>query len=122
MKIASGAVFTQTGVKITFSELLNRIPDNNWTWSLFEFEGIAISPYEMGIPEFEDLLANARYGVNFSWDELTRFGTTVSDIHSCVVAAVTHPVEYSALAEGATAGVIVLIRIIDSTEWNVVFF
>lgn len=117
MNTESGNLFTENGVKMTLSDLLNKIPDNNWKWSLFDFEGVGVAPHGMGMPEFEELVASERYGFYFNWDELKLFGKTISDVKSCVLVAVKKPVEYDLLME-ENDDVIAYIGIFDSTNWE----
>lgn len=117
MNTESGNVFTEDGVKITLSDLLNKIPDNNWKWRLFDFEGVGIAPHGMGMPEFEELVASEIYGFDFTWEELKLFGKTVSDVKSCVLAALKKPVEYDLLME-KDDDLIAYIGIYDSTDWE----
>ncbi len=116
MNTESGSVFNEDGVKITLLDLLDKIPDNDWKWRLFDFEGVGIAPHGMGMPEFEELVASEKYGFHLTWDELKSFGKTVSDVKSCILAAVKKPVEFDLLME-KDDDLIAYIGIFDSTDW-----
>ncbi|MBP2166982.1 hypothetical protein J2125_000174 [Erwinia toletana] len=117
MKKESGYMFESNGVKVTLSELLNRIPSNSWDWRLYEFEGCGIAPYDMSMPDFEDRVASEKYGFGFTWDELREFSQSLHDVKSCVLAAVKQPVDYDSL-EAESNDMIMCLSIYDSTEWE----
>lgn len=117
--ILSGECRNADGVKITLSELLNKVPENNWDWRMFEFEGTGVAPQGMTMPDFEDLVMSEEYGFAFSWDSLLLFASEVSDVKSCVLAAITRPVDYDSLDDGAGDGIIAFIGIYDSTDWQI---
>lgn len=114
-----GVLHTEDGAKVTLSELLNKVPRNNWKWRMFQFEGVGVAPKGLAMPDFEDLVLSEKYGYAFTWNELVLFAERLSDVRSCLLAAVSQPVEYVALNDGAEAGVIAFIGVYDSTQWEI---
>lgn len=119
MKTDSGSIFTEDGTKISLTDLLSKLPENNWNWRMFEFEGVGVAPKGLTMPDFEDLVLSEKYGYAFTWNELMLFAERLSDVRSCLLAAVSQPVEYDALNDGAEAGVIAFIGVYDSTQWEI---
>ncbi len=115
----SGELQDAYGAKVTLTELLNKVPENSWDWRMFEFEGSGVAPQGMAMPDFEDRVMSEEYGFAFSWDSLTRFASELSDVKSCVLAAVSRPVDYESLDDGSGEGVIAFIGIYDSTDWEI---
>lgn len=119
MKRENGPMFSEDGEKTTLAELLAKMPENNWNWYLYDFEGIGIAPEGMDMQAFENLVVTQTYGYPFCWLSLKAFCSTLTDVRSCLLAAVKHPVDYELLESKEGSDVLALIRIDDSTAWEI---
>lgn len=119
MKTIKGKMFSDSGVKIQLSDLLKQLPENDWIWCIYEFEGIGIAPYGLSIPEFEELVLSKETGLVMSWEEVKKLAASLNDIISCTLAAVISPVLYDSLENNDLSNCLVLLRVFDSTSWEI---
>ena len=71
MNIIKGKMFSDNGMKIKLSDLLAKIPKNEWTWCIYEFEGVGVAPFGLSMPEFEDLVLSKDTGFEFTQKAVT---------------------------------------------------
>ena len=123
MKKETGSLFDQSGKKISLSDLLNDIPKNNWSWFLFEFNGIGTAPDNLSMSEFEDLVLKNDNGYHFTWSQLQSFAHSLSDINDCLLAAISHTdqISYSDIDRGDISKCNIIIKIFDSSFWEKIY-
>ena len=119
MKKIQGEMFSENGIKTQLSDLLAYVPENKWNWNLYELSGIGCAPAGLSMPEFEELVLSLNNGYAMTWSEVKELSTTLTDISSCFLAAVTNPVSFDDLDSGNLKDCLALIKIFDSTSWEI---
>ncbi|MGL5386817.1 MAG: hypothetical protein ACRDCA_13355 [Serratia sp. (in: enterobacteria)] len=119
MNIIKGKMLSDSGVKIKLSDLLEKIPDNEWIWCVYEFNGVGIAPLGLSMPEFEELVLSKDTGLELTWKDIKSLAESLTDIMLCTLGAITHPVPYSCIENNELDNFIVLVRIFDSTSWEI---
>ncbi|MBF0778964.1 hypothetical protein [Streptococcus cuniculi] len=109
------------GVKVTFYELLSKIPYNHDNWYIFEFDAIGIAPGNMTMQEFEDLVLNAEYGYRMDWEELFILSKAINDINNLILISSTIPINFVSVEKGVEY-VMIRLEIHDSTYWEIEFY
>ncbi|MGT2965537.1 hypothetical protein [Streptococcus acidominimus] len=103
--------------KVTLSDLLSKIPDNDFDWYIFEIEAIGVAPKGMSMPEFENLVLESERGYNISWTELWDLSKNLCDLNSLILVSATNPITFEAL-EKSSSIIKVKLEIIDSSIWE----
>jgi hypothetical protein len=119
MNIIKGKVFSDNGMKIKLSDLLEKTPKNEWAWCIYEFEGVGAAPFGLSMPEFEDLVLSKDTGFELTWEDMIILAESLTDIMSCTLAAVTSPMPYSCIESNELENCMVLLRVFDSTTWEI---
>lgn len=107
--------------KVTFSELLSKIPYNNFDWYIFEIEAVGVAPMGMSMPEFEEFVLKSSYGYNISWSELLSLSEAIYDINNLILVATTNPVDFESL-EKSPSTLKIKLEIFDSSYWELIFY
>ena len=95
------------------------IPDNDWIWSVLEFDGVGVPPDDLSMDEFEEFLRREERGRIFTWTELVEFIRGINQAFSCFIVAVdsvdkiTKPSE----VDECPVGCIMAVEAFDSSEW-----
>ncbi|ECJ2543296.1 hypothetical protein FNI64_23370 [Salmonella enterica subsp. salamae] len=121
MQILTGDMWSD-GKKIMLSDLLKKIPFNQWDWYMYEIDATGIAPHGFTMSDFEDFVSSKDEGVKFSWHEIKTFSDSLNDIHHCFLAALSSPKNYDSLIKGDYSSCQALIQIFDSTEWELRIF
>lgn len=116
----TGKMFVGSGIKMSLLDILDLIPENNWQWVVYEFDAVGSAPDGMDMPEFESLVLSIDNGFNITWVGLRRLAESISDVNSCLLAAVIEPVSYSSINE-ENDQLLALVTISDSTTWELMF-
>ncbi|CAG9000311.1 MAG: hypothetical protein CENE_02306 [Candidatus Celerinatantimonas neptuna] len=113
--------FRSSGKAVQLSEILAVIPENNLVWSIIEFNGTGIAPFDLSMDEFEELVSNKPCGLTLTWNELKRISSGFYQTFDClIVGAKTNKDISDALTIGDNFYVCdVLLNAFDSTEWSV---
>lgn len=111
----------QYGYIASLSEMLARIAQNDWTWSLLAFEGIGIAPNAMSMQALEDFLHCSAQGLLMTWQELLDFAQRVEQVSWCFIVAVDSPdkIRKPVEVDAAPEGCIMALEVFDGTEWIV---
>lgn len=109
-------------VKVTFHDLLSKIPYNHNNWYIFEFDAIGIAPQNMTMQEFEDLVLNSEYGYRMGWDELLELSKTIEDINNLILISSTDFVDFASIENGTASSLMIRLEIHDSTYWEIEFY
>lgn len=109
------------GVKVTFYELLSKIPYNHNNWYIFEFDAIGTAPRNMTMKEFEDLVLNSEYGYRMDWEELLNLSKVIKDINNLILISSTVPIDFVSV-EKDVEYLIIRLEIRDSTYWEIEFY
>ncbi|XKK38836.1 hypothetical protein HFP72_31035 [Nocardiopsis sp. ARC36] len=58
---------------VGLSDILRRVPENNWKWVLLEFDGAGDMPRGMTFWQLEEELMDREGGVSLVWEEVKNF-------------------------------------------------
>ncbi|MEU0236312.1 hypothetical protein ABZ234_01345 [Nocardiopsis sp. NPDC006198] len=58
---------------VGLSDVLRRVPENNWKWVLLEFDGAGDMPRGMTFWQLEEELMDREGGVSLGWEEVKNF-------------------------------------------------
>lgn len=109
--------------KILLAEVLQAISDNDWVWSILEFDGIGPTPNGTHPDEFDEWLRAHPAGYLLTWAELQAFASHLEDVHFFLAVAVTSidRLNGERLAQDDFSGCVAVLEAFDSTEWTVSF-
>lgn len=109
------------GSVIQLVDVLSAFIDNNWTWSILEFDGVGIAPLNMSIDGFHDLTVSLPAGFLMKWDDLKRFASNLEQTWQFVAIAVESldDLDPDNLAADNFEDCIAVIEAFDSKEWTV---
>ncbi|MDI2113956.1 hypothetical protein, partial [Commensalibacter nepenthis] len=98
MTIYKGKIFSKNSIQIktekngeqykvvtemvTLFNLLDAIPNNNWTWWLYDFEGSVAEGENLELPIIPDEGAYA-----MKWKEVKQFSMTLGNVTNCLLIA-----------------------------------
>lgn len=92
MQIRQGYINSEeNNAYINLYDILNVLPNNNWYWKLFIFEGVGHAPNHMTISDFEELVDSLDEGYNMTWYELNNLANSMDDIYNCLLIATCVP-------------------------------
>ncbi|MBO3641477.1 hypothetical protein [Streptococcus suis] len=109
------------GQKVTLSELLFKIPSNEYDWYIFEIDAVGIAPDGMTMSEFEDFVLECDYGYKISWSKLLEFSKSISDLNNLILVSSTRAVTFKEYEE-SNSTLLVTLEVRDSSFWEVVFY
>lgn len=114
------SAFRNDGSKVMLCDVLARIPQNDLTWCILDFSGIGVAPGGVRMEDFEQL-TESQGGVAMDWPQLTAFAATLEDVSDCVIVggAVADARVRQRIDHGDVAGLEVVIRLADSTDWTI---
>lgn len=118
IKSISGKMWCN-GEKKNLRDLLVEIPENEWSWFIYEVYAVGEAPRGLTMPDFENLVLESDTGMQLSWYEIKKFAESLNDIDTCFLAALDKPVEYSRLESGDLTSCFAIINIFDSTTWEI---
>lgn len=100
-------------------DFLRKVPENDWAWSLFEFDGVGRMPADQPLRAFQGRLEKQPNGLIFTWTEIREFADALEYTIDCLLVAVTHVdlLAVEKLLADDFRECEVVIRAIDSTEW-----
>lgn len=121
MKSITLAMQRENKVAIELKTLLNLTEDNNWTWTVCEFDGIGQAPYNLSMSDFEDMLIESKKGAIMSWCEINEFATNIEQVYWCIVIATLSADEIVKPTgpEFVPNNCLFAFEAFDSTEWTV---
>jgi hypothetical protein len=105
----------------SLKDILNILPENNWTWSILDFDGIGKMPQDMSIDEFIELIKKNPSGLMMSWEELKNFSNSIEQTFDCLIVAVLsmEKLDGSKFIRDNFSDCLVVINAFDSSEWTV---
>lgn len=119
MKTLEFSAFRQDGSKIMLSEILAQVPQNNWIWSIWEFDGIGEPPFGLSVMEFSRVALSE--GVLMTWQEVKSFANSLLDIHFCLLIATIQEKQITIkdVQEESFENYEMVVYAFDSTKWQV---
>ncbi|WP_200308097.1 hypothetical protein [Streptomyces adelaidensis] len=109
------------GGRVGLDSLLSLVPDNNWVWSVLDFDGIVQGVAGLEYAEFRQKIASSSQGYVMSWAQVREFATGVRQCFDLLlVAAGEHRLlDPERFAAGDFAGCPLVLTASDSTWWRV---
>ena len=120
MKSIKLPMFRANGTRVQLKDLLESIPDNQWSWLVIDYYGTGKAPSGMSMPEFESYLRSCANGFEMSWQELQSFASHLEQTIDCLIVAVdsTEQIDLGRLEETNFRGCHCVLQAFDSTEWR----
>jgi hypothetical protein len=115
------SAFRDDGRLVRLEDLLAKVPENNFVWSIIEFCGIGEAPQKLSMDSFEALVRSKRCGLIMSWDKIKRFAERLDQTIDCTIIAVkteSRLLDFVNNEQDVSPCEIVL-RAFDSTSWLV---
>ncbi|MFD3355269.1 hypothetical protein [Streptomyces fradiae] len=109
------------GVLIGLDRLISRVPENDWVWSVLEFDGIGHGPAGLGYAEFREVVSSSRQGYVMSWAQVQEYADEVAQCFDLLLVAVKDVdlLDSARFAAGDFEGCLLVITASDSTWWSV---
>ncbi|GLX37699.1 hypothetical protein ACFXB4_18690 [Streptomyces lavendulae] len=106
---------------VRLADLLPLIPDNDWTWSILEVDGVGVMPNGMSVDAFEDLVRASPTGFILGWSELKAFAADLEQNHWLTVVAARSADDLVAaeLRVDDFSRCLVMLEAFDSGSWTV---
>ena len=103
------------------ADLLASVPDNDWVWSILDFDGIGNVPAGLDFAEFRAEVLASPEGYLMSWDELKEFAAGLRQCFDLLLVAAEGRGSLSAerFAVDDFGGCLVVLAAIDSGSWEV---
>ncbi|WP_406365872.1 hypothetical protein [Streptomyces sp. NBC_01546] len=109
------------GAYVSFSDVLQCVEDQGWTWRILEFSGTGEMPNGVTVEEFEQAANSTPEGVLLDWNGLVEFSRGVEQTHDLCLVAIegSGGRNLAAIGEMDLSEYPLAIQAIDSTEWVV---
>ncbi|MFE7186432.1 hypothetical protein [Streptomyces erythrochromogenes] len=78
------------GGVLHLDDLLSLVPDNDWTWSVLEFDGIGHGPAGQGYAAFREKVNASPQGYVMSWPEVAEFSAGIRQYFDLILVAVSN--------------------------------
>jgi hypothetical protein len=101
--------------------LLALVPDNNWVWSVLDFDGIGQGVAGLGYAEFREKVGSSPHGYVMSWAQVREFAAGVRQCFDLLLVAARDRrlLDPERFAAGDFAGCSLVLTASDSTWWTV---
>ncbi|QES25568.1 hypothetical protein DEJ47_03035 [Streptomyces venezuelae] len=111
---------TEGGI-VGLDNLLALVPDNNWVWSVLDFDGICQGAAGLGYVEIREKVASSPQGYVMSWTQVREFAAGVRQFFDLLLVAAREQrlFDPKRLAAGDFAGCCMVLTASDSTWWSV---
>ncbi|MGC7559720.1 hypothetical protein [Pasteurella sp. PK-2025] len=106
--------------KYELKELLEKIPDNNWDWYIYEFNGVGIAPNNLDMPSFEERVLSLDNGYFISWNDLKKLAYSLDDINTFLAVASLGINSYERINSDNFVDFFCKINLFDSTSWEII--
>jgi hypothetical protein len=121
MKFTEFPMHQELGGTIQLINLLGKLPENTWIWSILEFYGVGVPPSGMTMAEFEKAARSIPGGYCFSWPDLKAFARHLDQTYDCLIVAVESkndlaPIELNANKFDRCQ---IVLQALDSTKWSI---
>jgi hypothetical protein len=106
---------------VGLDSLLTLIPDNDWAWSVLDFDGIGHGPAGLGYAEFRDKVNSSPQGYVMSWGQVREFAAGVRQCFDLLLVAARDRrlLDPERFAADDFAGCLLVLTASDSTWWAV---
>ncbi|AOS65475.1 hypothetical protein [Actinoalloteichus hymeniacidonis] len=109
------------GEIVNLASLLDMVPDNDWVWSVLEFDGLGQVPADLGYEEFRETVLSSPQGYVMSWRELRAFAAGVRQCFDLTLVAVRdrRVLDSDRFAANDFRACAAVLTASDSTYWSV---
>ena len=106
---------------VTFSQVLNRLPENGLVWRILDFDGVGSAPAGMAQEAFKRVVKASPDGYGMTWSELLAFAAGTEQTWECLIVGCKPgaTIKVDSLEESGFDGCEYVIQAFDSTEWSV---
>ncbi|MFB7739719.1 hypothetical protein ACFC08_36305 [Streptomyces sp. NPDC056112] len=111
---------TEGGI-VGLDSLLSLVPDNNWVWSVLDFDGIGQGAAGLGYAEFRQKVGSLPQGYVMSWAQVREFAAGIRQCFDLLLVAVRDHslLDPERFAADDFAGCSLVLTASDSTWWTV---
>lgn len=107
------------GVLVQLTDVLAMVPDNDWTWSIIEFDGIGRPPDGLSMDAFEKTIRESPAGFTMSWSGVETFSQGLIQTIDSIIVAVENEEKIQKIKGGTLFSLCeIVIDVFDSTEWS----
>ncbi|WP_179272318.1 hypothetical protein [Streptomyces sp. XY006] len=109
------------GAAIGLDSLLCLVGENQWVWSVLDFDGIGTALPGQGYAEIRDRVHSSPQGYVMSWTQVRDFAASVQQCFDLLLVAATdrRSLDPQRLAAGDFSGCLMVLTASDSTWWSV---
>lgn len=109
------------GAVIGLDSLLSLVGENQWVWSVLEFDGIGTALPGLGYAEIRDRAHSCPQGYVMSWPQVREFAARVQQCFDLLLVAATdrRALDAQRLAAGDFSECLMVLAAGDSTWWSV---
>jgi len=113
--------FRTDGSVLRLYDLLEVIPENDWVWSVFEFQGVGWAPFGLSMDEYEVFLSAQDKGNIMAWRRLLEFAQSMEQTFNCLIVAVDSVAEIIKPPglEIALENYVLVVEAFDSAHWKI---
>lgn len=121
MKVSTFPAFRNNGMAVQLAEVLAAVPENDFVWSILEFNGMGEAPDSLSINDFEELVSSKPGGLMMSWNELKKISDNFDQTIDCLIvgARTSQDILNARKAGDDFSSCEVVLSLFDSTEWSV---
>lgn len=121
MQMLSFPMYSPSGSKISLEDVLGFIPDNSWSWNIFDFYGMGCPPSGNSMGSFEENIRSSNNGISMTWPELRFFARSLEQtIDLQLIAAKAGAILCREEIEAKNlSNVEIFIEAADSSEWSI---
>jgi hypothetical protein len=113
--------FRGDGTLVQLNDFLCLVKDNEWVWSVMDFDGVGVPPNNLHMNDFENLARLNPEGFVMTWHDLRSFAGTLVQTYDCLVVGAKSIKDISGdkSEKDTFSRCEVVIEAFDSTEWAV---
>lgn len=121
IKVSTFPAFRKNGIAVQLAEVLAAIPENDFVWSIIEFNGMGKAPGNLSMDDFEEQVRSKPGGLTMSWNELKKLSDGFDQTIDCLIVGARTSLDIlSACKSGDDfSSCEVVLNAFDSTEWSV---
>lgn len=102
---------------VALSYVLAVIPENDFVWSILNFDGTGLAPGGISMVDFEDRIKSLPNGLLISWHELKAFADGLHQAIHCLIVGVVRGNEGSVSRNvDEISACEVMVEVLDSTR------
>jgi|GEM_PF-1157276 len=121
MKFKEISPYNSDGSIRQLKDLVVSISENDYTWSILEFDGVGMAPNKMEMAAFEALALAEPQGFFMTWTEFKSFVKSVNDVTNCLIVGALLPDDISTKKNDIQNYINceVVIEVLDGADWTI---